>query len=168
MAGLHQRLLRLATLPDWTVRLACALASGAFALRGFALFDESRANFDQALAWYAIALAFAVAFAWDGFFPAGEWTRRFAAFVRVHWVEGAFLTGILAFATFLRLYRFGDYPPADLFCCADGELWRLGEDVLDGGRRSSSRSFTTRPPSASLCSARIRRGCAYHPSSSAS
>ncbi len=123
--------------PSWgAVRLGFALAAAAFAYQGFTRFGESRENFDEAMAWYAVALACTVIFAYEGTAPAvRSWPARLQAFIRRHWLEGVFLLGILGIALFMRLFRFGDYPPSGLPCCGEKEIATAVFNVIHNGER---------------------------------
>ena len=121
--------------PRWgAVRLGFALAAAAFAYQGFARFGESRQNFNEAMAWYAVALACTVVFAYEGTAPAVRgWPARLLRFLRRHWLEGVFLLSIVGIAVFMRLFRFGDYPPSGLICCAEDEIGNAVFNLLNGG-----------------------------------
>jgi hypothetical protein len=60
-------------------RLASALTAGVLAYVGFARFDADRANFDEAMVWYAGALVCTLAFAWEGTLPSVRGTGTLAA-----------------------------------------------------------------------------------------
>src|SRR3990172_8941206 len=120
--------------PQWgTIRLAFPLAAAPSAYLGFARYDAG--NLDEAIGWYAGALACTLVFAWEGTLPATPaWLTQLRVFVRDHWLEGVALSGLMGFAVFMRLFRFGDYPPSELICCADDQLGLAAFDILHGDR----------------------------------
>lgn len=108
---------------------------GFLGFQAFARFEQSRYNYDEVVFWLGGALACLAVVAWDGRRPQPRtWPSRLAAFLRQHRIELLLLMAIVALAAFMRLVRFGDFPPSGFICCEEAINGGVAYRVLHGER----------------------------------
>ena len=77
---------------------------------------RSAQGFDPAMGWLGIALLLLTVGVWEPWpSPAGlrGWPARAWRSLRAHWPEAVLVAFLFAVAAFMRIYRFGDLPPAN-------------------------------------------------------
>jgi hypothetical protein len=116
-------------------QVAALAISVALSWHAFSLFYASRANFDSAMAWYALAVAALCFFAWDGR-PLGlrRWPERAVSYIRAHPIELLALGAVAAIAILTRFYRYGVLPPSGFLILEEHINGGVAWEILQGDR----------------------------------
>lgn len=103
--------------------------------QGYQEADRERTGINEAVVYFAVAIALVAFFAWDGKFPSPRtWPSRTVAYVRAHPVELGVLAIISAVGVFVRLWQYGTLPPAGYLDFEEHIYAGVGWDVLQGAR----------------------------------